>query len=102
VLVIGRSGDRILVTVRVAPRAAANGVGGERGGALLARVTAAPADGKANAAVIRILAKALDVPPSNVRLVRGASARTKVLSVPAGTEASLRRLGVMSTDERAY
>ena len=97
-LALGRSGDRILVTVRVAPRAAANVVGGERDGALLVRVTAAPADGKANAAVIRVLAKALDVPPTDIRVVRGAAARTKVLSVPAGTEASLRRLGVMSTD----
>jgi uncharacterized protein (TIGR00251 family) len=92
-LALRRSGDRVLVTVRVAPRAAADLVGGERDGALLVRVTAAPADGKANAAVVRILAKALGVPPSEVRLVRGASARTKVLSLPASAEGTLRRLG---------
>jgi uncharacterized protein len=92
VLALRRSGDRVLVTTRVVPRAAANGVGGERDGALLVRVTAAPADGKANAAVVRVLAKVLDLPPSEVRLVRGAAARTKVLSLPAGAEASLRRL----------
>lgn len=84
-LVLRRSGDRLLVTVRVGPRAGANQVGGERDGALLVRVTAAPADGKANAAVVRVLAKALDVPPSEVRLVRGAAARMKVLSLPPST-----------------
>ena len=91
-LALLRSGDRVLVTIRVTPRAAANAVGGERDGALLVRVTAAPADGKANAAVLRVVAAALDLPPSEVRLVRGATARTKVVSVPSGTEASLRRL----------
>lgn len=91
-LALRRRGDRVLVTVRVVPRASSNSVGGERDGALLVRVTAAPADGKANAAVIRLLAKALDVAPSEVRLVRGPLARTKVLSVPAGTEAALRRV----------
>ena len=86
------SGDRVLVTIRVGPRAASNLVGGERDGALLVRVTAAPADGKANAAVVRLLAKVLDVPPTEVRLVRGATARTKVLSLPAVTRDALRRL----------
>jgi len=93
VLGAGRSGDRILVTVRVGPRAASNVVAGERDGALLVRVTAAPADGKANAAVVRVLAKALDVPPSEVRLVRGATTRIKVLSLPASVEVALRRFG---------
>ena len=93
-LALGRSGDRVLVIVRVAPRAASNGVGGERDGALLVRVTAAPADGKANASVVRVLAKALGVPASEVRLARGASARTRVLSLPAGVEASLGTLAL--------
>ena len=76
-LALGRSGDRILVTVRVGPRAASNLVAGERDGALL----------------VRVLAKALDVPPSEVRLVRGAAARVKVLSLPASVEVALRRFG---------
>ena len=91
-LALVRNGDRVLVTVRVGPRAASNAVAGERDGALVVRVTAPPAEGKANSALIRVVAKALGVAPSDVRLVRGASARTKVLSVPAGTEATLRRL----------
>jgi len=93
VLALTRSGDRILFSVRVAPRAASSVVGGERDGALVVRVTAPPAEGAANEAVIRVLARALDLPPSAVRLVRGAKARTKVLSVPASREEALRGLG---------
>ena len=88
-LALTRSGDRILITVRVAPRAASGLIAGERDGALVVRVTAPPTEGRANAAVIRILAKSLDLPPSEVRLVRGAKARTKVLSVPASAEKRL-------------
>jgi uncharacterized protein (TIGR00251 family) len=88
-LALTRSGDRVLFTVRVAPRAASGLIAGERDGALVVRVTAPPADGRANDAVLRILAKALDLPRSEVRLVRGAKARTKVLSVPAGAEGRL-------------
>jgi uncharacterized protein (TIGR00251 family) len=89
VLALTRSGDRILFTVRVAPRAASGLIAGERGGALVVRVTAPPAEGRANEAVVRIVAKALDLPPSAVRLVRGAKARMKVLSVPAEAEERL-------------
>ena len=91
-LALRRSGDRVLVTVRVSPRSSSNGIGGERDGALVVRVTAAPADGRANEAVLRVLAGALGLAPSRIGLVRGATARTKVLSLPSGTEASLRAL----------
>ena len=45
------------------------------------RVRAAPADGGANAAVCRLLAAELAVPPSAVTIVRGASARRKLVRV---------------------
>jgi len=56
------------------------------------RVTAPPADGAANAAVVRILSRALGIAPSTVRIERGGSSRTKVVSVPLATEAALARL----------
>lgn len=88
-LALTRSGGRILFTVRVAPRAASGLIAGERDGALVVRVTAPPADGRANDALVRILARALDLPPSEVRLVRGAKARSKILSIPASAEKRL-------------
>lgn len=67
--------------VRVQPRAKRNEIAGERDGALLVRVTAPPVDGKANAAVCKLLAKALGVAPSTVAVIRGQSARDKLVSV---------------------
>ena len=49
------------------------------------RVTAPPADGAANDAVVRLLAAALDVPRSDLTLLRGASARVKLIGVALGS-----------------
>lgn len=47
------------------------------------RVTAPPADGAANDAVLRLLAAALDRPRRDLTLVRGASARIKLIAIAA-------------------
>jgi uncharacterized protein (TIGR00251 family) len=83
------SADRLVFAVRVTPRAARDAVGGEREGALVVRVTAAPAEGAANAAVTRVLARALDVAPTEVRIEHGGASRTKTVSVPARARARL-------------
>jgi uncharacterized protein (TIGR00251 family) len=49
--------------------------------ALKARVAAPPEDGKANAALIGLLARTLDVRKSDVRIARGASSRLKAIEV---------------------
>jgi uncharacterized protein YggU (UPF0235/DUF167 family) len=54
------------------------------------RVAAPPVDGAANLALLRVLADALDAPPSAFRIVSGASGRRKVVEV-AGVDASLVR-----------
>ena len=86
-----RRGERIVFDVHVIPRSSANALE-SRHGQLVVRVTAPPAEGRANDAVIRTVAKALELAPSEVLLVRGATARTKALSVPAAAEAALRRV----------
>ena len=48
---------------------------------LKARVRAAPSEGEANAALIRLIAKALGVPPRDVMLAAGATARIKRLAI---------------------
>ena len=75
--------DGRIFTVRVTPRASRNVVepGPEGGPDLLVRVTAVPEGGKANAAVAKLLAKALGVPKSRLELVRGATARDKQFRV---------------------
>lgn len=76
------------LNVRLQPRSRRSEVVGVREGALLVRVTAPPVDGKANAALCKLLAKLLGVPPSTVAVVRGSSARDKVVRVD-GIETSI-------------
>ncbi len=45
------------------------------------RVTAPPADGAANEAVLRLLATALGRPPRDLTLLRGATARIKLIGI---------------------
>jgi uncharacterized protein (TIGR00251 family) len=84
-----------LLHVRVQPRAARAGIAGWRpDGALSVRVTAAPVDGQANAAVGALLAAALGVRSSAVQIVRGAAGRDKYVSVDGlGIDDVIRRLG---------
>ena len=73
--------------IRVQPRSSKPGVGGLHGDALKVRVNAPPVDGAANVAVVEELADALDVPASAIRIVSGATSRSKVVEVrgvPAG------------------
>ncbi|MCW1429297.1 DUF167 domain-containing protein [Novosphingobium sp. JCM 18896] len=50
-------------------------------GRLLAKVRAKPEDGKATAALLALVASALDIAPSRVTLLRGATSREKLLRV---------------------
>lgn len=74
------------LTVRVTPRGGRDAVDGwtadEAGRPVLkVRVSAAAAEGAANAAVIVLLAKALKVPKSAVRIASGDTARVKRLEI---------------------
>lgn len=73
--------------VRVQPRASQDAIAGVRAGALVVRLNAPPVDGRANEALARFLGRVLDVAPSAITLVRGASGRDKVIRV-AGTSAA--------------
>lgn len=68
------------ISVRVTPKASRNAVVPEDG-VIRVYVTVVPEDGKANAAVIRLLAKALGVAKSRLVLVRGETARDKVFRI---------------------
>ncbi len=67
--------------VRLTPRAGREDVRMREDGMLAVRVTAPPVDGQANAALERVLAKALGVPRTSVAVVRGARSREKTVRV---------------------
>ena len=77
-----RNPEAALLHVRVQPNARANAVRGWRGATLRVSVTAVPENGKATRAVIELLARTLDVAPSSINLVRGATSRDKWFRLP--------------------
>lgn len=87
----------VRVALRVTPRGGADRIDGVRraaDGAALLEVTvrAAPESGKANAAVVALMAKAWRVPKSSLALVAGAASRRKALFVPGDPTELLPRL----------
>jgi uncharacterized protein (TIGR00251 family) len=69
------------VRIRLQPRARRDEVVGQRAEAIVIRVTAPPVDGKANAALCALVARAVKVAPARVEIVRGQTARDKVVRV---------------------
>ena len=75
-----------ILTLRVTPRADRTEVVGRRAdGVIAVRVTAAPADGKANAAVIKAVADAIGTRPSGLTLVSGHTGRDKRVQIDSLT-----------------
>jgi uncharacterized protein len=75
------SAPRSSLRLRVVPGAARSGVVGRHGGAWKVRVAAPAEAGKANAAVVTLLAVALDVPRSRISVTSGRSSRDKVVAL---------------------
>ncbi|MDO8730668.1 MAG: DUF167 domain-containing protein [Candidatus Omnitrophota bacterium] len=69
------------IQIKVVPRAKRPGVEQMPDGSWRVAVSAPAEDGKANAAVIEVLAKHFDVPKSSVKIVRGLSSRLKEVEI---------------------
>jgi uncharacterized protein len=86
--------DETLLRVRVTPRARRDAIGPATDGVLAVRLAAPPVEGAANKALIALLAGALGVAKSAVRLESGERARhKKVRIVGLSAAEALRRLG---------
>ena len=90
-LAVHADGTGSRFAVRVQPRAGHDAIVGTRAGALKVRLAAPPVDGKANAALLRCLADALDVPRADVTLRSGTTGRDKVVAVAGMSPEALRR-----------
>ena len=87
----------VSLQVRLTPKGGRDAVDGwalasDGSSHLKARVRAAPEDGKANAALLELLAEKLDVPKSAVRLASGATARLKRIEIAGDGPALKARL----------
>jgi len=81
--------------VQVRPGARRPGLAGWAEGALRVRVGAPATQGRANDALVALLAEALAVPPSAVRIVHGHGSRRKLVEVAGISEAEGHRLLLM-------
>jgi uncharacterized protein len=81
----------VRLSLRVQPRASRNEIVGWQDATLKLRVTAPPVDGAANAAIARLLARALGVSPSSISVVKGRQAREKIVEVAGLGAAEIRR-----------
>jgi uncharacterized protein len=81
---------RLLVILT--PGASSNTIVGRHGDGWKVRVTAAPERGRANAALVLLLAKTLGVPPAAIRVAAGQTYRRKVVEIDGLDEQEAGRL----------
>jgi uncharacterized protein (TIGR00251 family) len=79
------------LVIRLQPRAKRNAIVEERDGVLRVSVAAAPVDGRANAALCKLIAKRAGVARGRVSVVRGERSREKVVQVEGVALEELRR-----------
>ena len=81
----------IRLRLRVSPGSAKPGIVGRHGDAWKLRVAAPPEHGKANDAVVDLLAETLDLPRASVTLVSGGSSRNKIVELTGVEPAEIER-----------
>lgn len=95
------SPDSTVLRLHVRPRASRDQVVGWQDGTLCLRVSAPPVEGEANRAVEALLARALGIAPSRIRVVRGERGREKLVSITGLDDADVRsRLASVSGHPR--
>ncbi len=98
-------GDGLILSVRLTPKSARDEIGGleqlsDGRTVLKVRVRAVPQDGEANQALLRVLAKALHISASAVRLEAGASSRLKTVHLEGDAETLAAGLACLASGRR--
>ncbi|WFU01453.1 DUF167 domain-containing protein [Rhizobium sp. CB3171] len=93
--------DHVRLSVRLTPNGGRDAIDGFETGAdgeayLKARVSAVPEKGKANKALIALLAKSFGIPKSSVSLISGDTARKKILRIDADPEDLIGKLNAIA------
>ncbi|MGG6894069.1 MULTISPECIES: DUF167 domain-containing protein [Rhizobium] len=95
------SSDHLRLSVRLTPNGGRDAIDGVETGSdgecyLKARVSVAPEKGKANKALIALLAKSLGIPKSSLELLSGDTARKKILRIDGDPEDLAERLNAIA------
>lgn len=78
---VKESSDGLVFSVYVQPRSSKAAIVGDHQNALKIKLTAPPVGGAANKQCIQVLAKALDLPKSAVKIITGQAARRKQIRI---------------------
>jgi uncharacterized protein len=73
--------EKFTLVVRVTPNSSVNHVSFESDGKLAVKLTSPPVEGKANKDLVKLIAKKLGIPQSDVSIKRGEHSRDKVLVI---------------------
>ena len=99
---VSATGDGVRVAVRLSPRARADRVDGvvrlaDGAAVLKVSVTAPPAEGRANDALLQLLAKEWDLPRRDLAIVGGQKSRSKIVRIAGEPSALMQRLALAIT-----
>jgi uncharacterized protein len=81
--------DGCTLSVRVHPGARKNAISGVHAGAIKIALTTPPTDGRANEALIALLAEHLRLPRARITLLTGATSRAKLLRITGKSAAEV-------------
>lgn len=95
------SSDHLRLSIRLTPNGGRDAIDGVETGSdgeryLKARVSVAPEKGKANKALIALLARSLSIPKSSLSLISGDTARKKILRIEGEPEDLIEKLGAIA------
>ena len=91
--------DALLLRVKVVPGSSRDQIAGKLGDRLKIKVAAAPENGLANQAVIRVVAELLGIPPRNVSVFSGQTHPEKSLRI-VGTSLTAAHAAIASVDRK--
>lgn len=89
---ISEKGGAVTFAISVKISSGQSRISGEQDGAIRVEVNAPPVEGKANAAVIKLIARSLDVAPSRVSIIAGEKSKKKRISVSGIDRTAVERL----------
>ena len=83
--------EKLTFVVRVTPNSSTNHISLESDGKLTVKLTSPPVEGKANKDLVKLIAKKLRIPQSDVSIKRGEHSRDKVLVIRGISAETFRR-----------